>query len=70
VDVQPAGVRCTLGDGATDADPTHATLPLSLLGSEGTLVVHRLHREILPAAAIAGGEVRFDFARALAYAHR
>jgi hypothetical protein len=70
LDVEPAGVRCTLGDGATDAEPARATLPVSLLGSEGTLVVHRLHREIVRAAAIAGGEVRFDFARSLAYAHR
>jgi hypothetical protein len=70
VDVQPAGVRCTLGDGSADADAARATLPVSLLGAEGTLLVHRLHREVVRAASIAGGEVRFDFARSVAYARR
>jgi hypothetical protein len=70
LDVQPAGVRCTLGDGSADAEVAHATLPASLLGAEGTLVVHRMHREAAPAPSMAGAEVRFDFARSLAYARR
>jgi hypothetical protein len=70
VDVQPASVRCTLGDGEGDAEAAHAGLPASLLGAEGTLAIHRLHREEVRAAGSLGGEMRFDFARTLRYARR
>jgi hypothetical protein len=71
VDVQPAGVRCTLGDGqgAPDADAGRSTLPASLLGAEGTLTVHRLHRETTRGGSVES-DVRFDFARSLSYARR
>jgi hypothetical protein len=69
VDLQPAGVRCTLGDGSGDTDG-RAVLPPSLLGAEGTLTVHRLHRESVRAPGLLGGELRFDFARSLTYARR
>jgi hypothetical protein len=70
VDVQPAGVRCTLGDGVTDGDAGRATLPHSLLGADGTVTVHRLHREVVHAPGLLGAEVRFDFARSFSYARR
>ncbi|MCL2450171.1 MAG: hypothetical protein FWD17_14585 [Polyangiaceae bacterium] len=70
VDLQPADVRCTLGEGGADADAAHAALPASLLGAEGTLTVHRLRREAVSAPGLFGGELRFDFARSLAYARR
>lgn len=70
VDVQPIGVRCALGDGLGDADAGRAGLPASLLGAEGTLTVHRLHREPVRTSGLLGGEMRFDFARSLRYARR
>jgi hypothetical protein len=70
VDVQPAAVRCTLGDGAIEGGLAHASLPASLLDDRGNLVIHRLHREALRAAGLARGEIRFDFARSVAYVHR
>lgn len=70
VDVQPAGIRCVLKDDRGDADPTHGSLPGSVFGDAGLLVVHRLHREPLRATGLDGGEIRFDFARTLAYRHR
>lgn len=53
--------RCTF------ADDGHATLPATLFGDEGTLTVHRLHREKLSIAGLDDGELRFDFARTLPY---
>jgi hypothetical protein len=70
VDVQPAGVRCVLKDDRTDLDPTHGSLPGAVFGDAGLLVIHRLHREPLRATGLDGGEIRFDFARSLAYRHR
>lgn len=70
VDVQPPGVRCVLKDDRIDVDPMHGSLPGSAFGDAGLLVIHRLHREPLRAGALDGGEVRFDFARTLAYRHR
>jgi hypothetical protein len=64
VDVRPEGVRCVLGEGG------RASLPASLLGEAGALVVHRLRREPLRSRSIDGGELRFDFARALTYSRR
>jgi hypothetical protein len=71
VDVQPAAVRCALDVGQHSADtPARATLPASLIDEAGTIVVHRLHREPLAAHGLAGGEVRFDFSRSVAYQRR
>jgi hypothetical protein len=53
--------RCTF------ADDGHASIPSSLFGDEGTLTVHRLHREKLSIPGVDDGEVRFDFARTIAY---
>jgi hypothetical protein len=64
VDVRPAGVRCVL------AGAGRASLAAALLDDAGTLVVHRLHREPLRAEGIDSGEVRFDFARTVAYTRR
>ncbi len=70
VDVQPAAIRCTLGDGAIAGGLAHASLPASLFDENGTIVIHRVHREAVHAAGLASGEIRFDFARSLAYARR
>jgi acyl-coenzyme A thioesterase PaaI-like protein len=75
-DVQPSAVRCVL-DGAS-AGPTlrgstglvHAALSTSLMDDAGTIVIHRLHREPLHMRGLEGGEVRFDFARTVAYTRR
>jgi hypothetical protein len=64
VDVNPSGVRCSLGESG------YASVPASLLHDSGALTVHRLHRETFHAAGLVSGEVRFDFARSLAYSHR
>jgi hypothetical protein len=61
VDVRPSGARCALGDGGTGSVST------LLLDDEGTLIIHRLHREALRARGIDSGEVRFDFARTVGY---
>jgi hypothetical protein len=71
VDVQPAAVRCALDGGQHSAEaPARAILPASLVDEAGTIVVHRLHREPLAARGLAGGEVRFDFSRSVAYQRR
>jgi len=77
-----SGVRCVLapdGDVAGDAgdsqaaEQRHAALPAASLFdehgafTEGTLVIHRVHRESFRARGLDSGEVRFDFARSLAY---
>jgi hypothetical protein len=75
-DIQPSAVRCVL-DG-TSAGPTqggstglvHAALSTSLMDDAGTIVIHRLHREPLHMRGLEGGEVRFDFARTVAYTRR
>jgi hypothetical protein len=64
VDVRPHGVRCVYGDVG------HAAVPTLFFDDAGTLVVHRLHREQLRGRGIDSGEIRFDFARAIAYARR
>jgi hypothetical protein len=64
VDVRPNGVRCVL-DGSG-----HGAVSTLFLDDEGTLVVHRLRREPLTARGIDSGEVRFDFARTVAYVRR
>lgn len=70
VDVQPAAVRCALGDVQIEGGLAHASLPVSLLDDSGSLVVHRLHREAMRAAGLASGELRFDFSRSVAYVRR
>lgn len=49
------------------ADDGHAVIPASTLGEEGTLAIHRVRREKLSIPGLDGGEVRFDFARTIAY---
>jgi hypothetical protein len=64
VDVRPNGVRCVLeGSG-------HDSVSTMFFDDAGTLVVHRLHREAIAARGIDTGEVRFDFARTVAYVRR
>jgi hypothetical protein len=75
IEVQPAGFRCTFEDAAAQggmpaAEGSHATVPASLVAESGTLVLHRVHREALSARGLEGGEIRFDFSRAVAYARR
>lgn len=64
VDVRPNGVRCLVDDAG------HVAIPALFLDDAGTLLVHRLHREALSAAGIDSGEIRFDFARSVAYVRR
>jgi hypothetical protein len=63
--VAPA-MRCLFEDGG------HATIPSTAFGSleEGTIAVHRLHREPFRTHGVDPGEVRFDFARTLAFVRR
>ena len=58
--------RCLFTDGG------HATLANAALGAidEGTISVHRLHREGFRARGLDSGEVRFDFARTIAFTRR
>ncbi len=64
VDVRPSGVRCLLQGGGRGSVPT------VFFDDAGTLTVHRVHREPLRAHGIDSGEVRFDFARMIAYVRR
>jgi len=66
VDVRPNGVRCVL-DGGTAG---HGTVSTLFLDDAGTLVVHRLRRQAVSTHGIDSGEVRFDFARTIAYVRR
>jgi hypothetical protein len=65
VDVRPNGVRCVLDGGAA-----RGSVSTLFLDDAGTLVLHRLRREPLSARGIDSGEVRFDFARTIAYVRR
>ena len=62
-----ATVRCLFADAAG-----RGALPASALAAfeDGTLSVHRLHRETFHAHGVEPGEVRFDFARALSFSRR
>lgn len=67
VDVSPHDVRCVFGDTGT------ASLSTVFLDEQGTLAVHRLHREWTSGWATRGietAEVRFDFARRVGYTRR
>ncbi len=59
--VDVGGSRCTFGDDG------HATIPASFFADEGVVTVHRVRREKLSIPGLDGGELRFDFARAIAY---
>jgi len=48
------------------ADDGRATLSASAFASEGTIALHRVRRETLTIPGL-GGELRFDFARTIAY---
>jgi hypothetical protein len=64
VDVSPHDVRCVFGDTGS------ASLSTVFLDEQGSLVVHRLHREWTSGWATRGietAEVRFDFARHVGY---
>jgi len=53
-------------------DSGHATLGASAFGAleDGTIAVHRLHRESFHAHGVDPGEVRFDFARVVSFVRR
>jgi hypothetical protein len=71
VDIQPAAVRCMLDSGQRPADgAAHGTVPASWIDEAGTLVLHRVHREVIVARGLEGGEVRFDFSRSVGYLRR
>jgi hypothetical protein len=55
--------RCSATDGG------RLTLPATVLSTaeEGTLAVHRVHREVFKTRGIDPGEVRFDLARVVAF---
>jgi hypothetical protein len=60
----PGNVRCLFDDAG------HAVIAAAALaGDDGTLTIHRLHRETFQATGIDTGEIRFDFARTVAF-HR
>jgi hypothetical protein len=57
-----SNVRCLFEDAG------HAVIAATALTSDdGTLTVHRLHRETFQAAGIDAGEIRFDFARTISF---
>jgi hypothetical protein len=78
-DVRPlvgSGIRCVLAaddDAPGEGALAHAVVPAAYLSgergafSEGTIVIHRVHRETFHARGLDSGEVRFDFARAVVY---
>ena len=71
VEVQPAGFRCVLGDGANPpADHAGTTVPASLFDDSGTIAVHRVRRESLAGRGLDSGEIRFDFSRSVHYTRR
>ncbi len=59
--VDVGSTRCAFSDDG------HGVIPASAFGEEGTLTVHRVRREKLSIPGLDGGELRFDFARAVAY---
>jgi hypothetical protein len=61
--VDVGGSRCSF------ADDGHAAIPASAFGEDGVVTIHRVRREKLSIPGLDGGELRFDFARAVAY-HR
>jgi hypothetical protein len=66
VDIAARGTatfRCTF------ADSGHAVIPASAVAAtdDGTLSVHRVHRESFRARGVDRGEIRFDLARSVAF---
>ena len=59
--VEIGASRCSFGDDG------RALVPSSLFGDQGVVTVHRVRREKLSIPGLDGGELRFDFARAVAY---
>lgn len=59
-----ATTRCTFSDAG------HASIAATSFGAQGTLTLHRIHREPFVTAGVDRGEIRFDFARTLSYRHR
>lgn len=68
---QPSGQSSRLVARCTAVDVGQLTVPAASLGAidEGTVSVHRLHRESFRAKGIEPGEIRFDLARVVAF-HR
>jgi hypothetical protein len=58
----PSSVRCLFEDAG------HAVIAATAMtNDDGTLTVHRLHRETFQTAGIDAGEIRFDFARTVSF---
>lgn len=49
------------------ADDGHASIPSAAFADDGIVTVHRVRREKLSIPGLDSGELRFDFARAVAY---
>jgi hypothetical protein len=69
VDVASRGqstMRCAFSDAG------HGTLPASIIGQadDGTITVHRLHRESFHVRGIDRGEIRFDLAKTVTFTRR
>jgi hypothetical protein len=62
-EIIPSGVRCSLGATGT------SSIASAEFVDSGTLTIHRIHRETFHSPGIDSGEIRFDFARAVAYVH-
>jgi hypothetical protein len=60
-----SNLRCTFADNAG-----RGVLPAASFGAQGTLTVHRVHREAFTTPGVDRGEVRFDFARVISYTRR
>jgi hypothetical protein len=63
-DVRPSGVRCAFDEVGL------AAMSTLYFDNAGTLVLHRVRRVRLSSAGIDSTEVRFDFARTVAYVRR
>lgn len=59
-------IRCAFADSGRALISSNAFAA----GDEGTLSIHRLHRERFRARGIDSGEVRFDFARVVSFTRR
>lgn len=57
-------IRCAFPDAG------HATIAAALLPDDGTLTIHRVHRERFRARGVDAGELRFDFAKVVSFARR
>ncbi|WP_394828464.1 hypothetical protein [Pendulispora albinea] len=69
VSARPAGaatVRCTFGDSGR-ATLTPSVFVNAGAGDEGTLAIHKVHRESFRAKGIDSGVLRFDFARVTSF---